>query len=292
VRTVAILSPGDMGHAVGAVLQRGGLNIVTCLRARSERTRRLASEAGIVELADLEALVVEADIVLSILPPAAAHHAATELAAAIRHTGARPIVADCNAVAPDTVVEISRIIESAGGRFLDASIIGRPPTWGTTGTRIYVAGPNAAQLEILREHGLDVRTIGPAIGEASGLKMCYAAVTKGLTALAAQQQAVAAALGLSALLRQELELSQPSLLAWMMKMVPDLPPKAARWVGEMEEIAATFQSVGVPPTMMSGAAEFFGLAAATSLGYEVPDHRSRGESMEGVARVLSDELPR
>jgi 3-hydroxyisobutyrate dehydrogenase-like beta-hydroxyacid dehydrogenase len=289
---VAIVSPGDMGHAVGMVLQTRGLDVVTCLEGRSERTRRLAAEARIIELLDLDAVVAEADIVLSILPPAVAQQTATELAAAIRRTGSHPIVADCNAVAPDTVVKIGRSIEAAGGTFVDAGIIGRPPRSGETGTRFYVSGPHAVELEVLREHGLDVRTVGLEIGQASGLKMCYASVTKGLTALAAQQQAVAATLGLSAPLRQELELSQPGLLAWMIKMVPDLPPKAARWVGEMEEVATTFQSVGVPPTMMSGAAEFFGLAAATSLGYEVPEERTRGESMEGVARVLSDELPR
>lgn len=260
-RTVAIMSPGDMGHAVGMVLRRGGLDVVTSMRGRSTNTRRLAGRAGIVDLADLDAVVLQADIVLSILPPAVARQAATALAAAILRTGARPIVADCNAVAPATAVDIGRIIETAGGTFVDASIIGRPPTWGATETHIYASGPEAHQLEILRAHGLEIRTMGTEIGQASGLKMCYAAVTKGLAALASQQQAAAAALGLYATLVQELEESQPSLLAWMAKMVPDVPSKAARWVGEMEEIAAAFGSVGVSSSMMIGAAEFFRLTA-------------------------------
>jgi 3-hydroxyisobutyrate dehydrogenase-like beta-hydroxyacid dehydrogenase len=261
MKTVAILSPGDMGHAVGAVLRRGGLDVVTSLRGRSTHTRRRAAEAGIVDLADLDALVRQSDVVLSILPPASAQQAATALASAMQRTGARPIVADCNAIAPASAVAIAGIIDAAGGTFVDASIIGRPPVWGTTDTHVYVSGPNAQLLEALRRHGLEVRTVGSEIGQASGLKMCYAAVTKGLAALASQQQAAAATIGLYATLRKELEESQPFLLTWMAKMVPEVPSKAARWVGEMEEIAVTFESVGVSPAMMTGAAEFFRLAA-------------------------------
>jgi 3-hydroxyisobutyrate dehydrogenase-like beta-hydroxyacid dehydrogenase len=264
IRTVAILSPGDMGHAVGIVLRRGGVEVVTCMRARSSRTKQRASEAGIVDLADLDAVVTQADVVLSILPPAVAMQEAEALAAAIRRTGARPVVADCNAIAPATAVAIGRIVEAAGGTFVDASIIGRPPIWGSTETHVYVSGPESHQLLTLRLHGLEVRAIGDEIGQASGLKMCYAAVTKGLAALATQQRTAAAGLGLSVSLLQELEQSQPVLLAWMAKMLPEVPSKAARWVGEMEEIAATFESVGVSPSMMTGAAEFFRVAATTS----------------------------
>ena len=255
-----------MGHAFGAVLRRGGLEVVTSVQGRSARTQQRARDAGIVDLPDLDAVVTHADLVLSILPPVVARQEAEGLAAAMRRTGARPMVADCNAISPATAVAIGHIIEAAGGAFVDASIIGRPPIWGSTETHVYVSGAASDQFVTLRMHGLEVRAIGDEIGQASGLKMCYAAVTKGLAALATQQRSAAAGLGLSATLMQELDESQPSLSAWIARTVPDVPSKAARWVGEMEEIAATFESIGVSGSMMIGAAEFFRLAARISAG--------------------------
>ena len=158
----------------------------------------------------------------------------------------------------------------AGTRFVDASIIGPPPTPGSTTTRVYASGSHADELLALVPCGLDVRVIGDEVGQASGLKMCYASVTKGLTAIAAQQQVAATALGLSEPLIRELEVSQPQLLAWMNAMVPGMPPKANRWIGEMEEIAATFDAVGISPGMMLGAAQFYRDVKATQLVSEAP----------------------
>ena len=288
--TVAVLSPGDMGHSIAKVLLQSGTQVITCLHDRSPRTRALAREAQIREVPDLEALVEEADIILSVIVPADAAQLATQLSEALRRTGARPVVADCNAIAPGTVQGIALIIEAVGGRFVDAAIIGPPPSVGATTTRIYASGPMAHALLALRDHGLDVRVIGNAIGQASGLKMCYASVTKGLTALAAQQQVAASAMGLTEPLLAELQMSLPDLVGWMERMVAAMPPKAHRWVGEMEEIAATFDSLRLPPGMMLGSAEFYRLTAASSLGAETPESRLRGQTMGAVAKILADEL--
>ena len=101
-QTIAILSPGDMGHAVGRAVLSLGHNVVTTLAGRSERTRALSAKAGLTALADLEAVVAEADLVLSILPPEAAQANAREIAEAMRRADVRPPVADCNAIAPET----------------------------------------------------------------------------------------------------------------------------------------------------------------------------------------------
>lgn len=290
IQTAAILSPGDMGHAIGEVLRRGGLRVVTCLEGRSERTRGLAADAGIEDLPDFDALVREADIVLSVVVPASASSLADQLAAALERTGAHPLVADCNAIAPSRALSIGRVLTEAGARFVDAGIIGPPPVWGATATRLYASGVHAPELALLADNGLDVRVMGSEIGLASGLKMCYAALTKGLAALATEQQVAAASLGLSDPLNRELAMSQPGLLAWLQGMVPTMPPKAHRWVREMEEIAATFGATGLPPGMMLGAAELYGCVAASSLGKEIPENRTRGQSVAEVARILADEL--
>ncbi|MEI9479259.1 MAG: NAD(P)-binding domain-containing protein, partial [Deltaproteobacteria bacterium] len=127
LRTVGILSPGDMGHAVGQVLGSHDLRVITCLQGRSERTRSLASRAHIEDVSTVQALVREADILLSILVPAQARQAAQVIAKAISETHAELIYADCNAVAPQTACQIGEMITGAGGRFVDVGIIGSPP---------------------------------------------------------------------------------------------------------------------------------------------------------------------
>ena len=67
--TVGIVSPGAMGSAVGGALLRGGARVVATVAGRSERTARLADEAGLELLPSLADVVREADIVLSIVPP-------------------------------------------------------------------------------------------------------------------------------------------------------------------------------------------------------------------------------
>src|SRR5215831_14517912 len=127
IRTVAVMMPGEMGHAISRVLRAGGLRVITCLRGRSARTTALAAAAGIVDVADEVALVREADLVLAILVPAQARALAERIAASVRATGVDLLYADCNAIAPHTTREIEALLAAAGARYVDASIIGGPP---------------------------------------------------------------------------------------------------------------------------------------------------------------------
>jgi 3-hydroxyisobutyrate dehydrogenase-like beta-hydroxyacid dehydrogenase len=85
VKTIGILSPGDMGHVVGKVLQSHGLRMLTCLKGRSERTRMLAREAQIDDVPTYEDLVAETEMVLSILVPESALDTARLVAGALRN---------------------------------------------------------------------------------------------------------------------------------------------------------------------------------------------------------------
>jgi 3-hydroxyisobutyrate dehydrogenase-like beta-hydroxyacid dehydrogenase len=291
IRTVAIMSPGDMGHAVGNVLRHGGLRVITNLAGRSRRTAALAAEAGIADAGDDETLVTQADAILAILVPAEAVRLAERLAASIRRTGARPLYVDCNAIAPQTARRIGEIILAAGTRFVDAGIIGGPPRVNQRGPRFYASGEDAAAFAQLARHGLDVRLLGPVAGHASGLKMCYAACTKGLTALATELLVAGRALGVSAALEAELRASQGTLHAQLERGIPGMPPKAYRWVGEMEEIAATFEALGLTPRMLAGAADLYRFVEQTPLGQETPEQRRRGQTLDDVIDILAASLP-
>jgi 3-hydroxyisobutyrate dehydrogenase-like beta-hydroxyacid dehydrogenase len=288
VQTVGLLSPGDMGHTVGAVLREHGLRLLTCLDGRSERTRALAAEAGIEDVPTVEDLISAADIVLCILVPAEAAGVAQRVAQAIRATGTDVLYADCNAIAPQTVRTIGETITGAGGRFADVGIIGGPPK--QPGTRFYTSGPGAAGFATLNDYGLDVRVLDGDVGQASGLKMCYGALTKGLQALGTELLVAAKLMGLEETLRAEQEQSAPEVLGWLQRSVPTMPPKAYRWVGEMEEIAATFASLGMTPNIFQGAADLYQFIAETPIGKESPESRDRSRGLDGVIAALADAL--
>jgi 3-hydroxyisobutyrate dehydrogenase-like beta-hydroxyacid dehydrogenase len=288
IETVAVLAPGDMGHAVAARLRDRGLRVVTCLAGRSARTRALAAAAGVEDLADDEALVRAADALLSIVVPAQAEELAWRIAAALQRTGTDLLYVDCNAIAPESAREVGRVVERAGARFVDAGIIGPPPRRDAAGTRFYAAGAAAADFAQLRDHGLDVRVIGERAGDASAVKMCYAALTKGTTAIMTELLVAAERLGVSEPLRAEFEESQPEMLQRMGRAVPAMVPKAHRWVGEMEEIARTFADAGLTPLTFEGAAALYALVADTPLGRVSPEEwAGAGRDCEQVVRELA-----
>lgn len=287
--TIALMSPGDMGHATGAVLRQHGLRVITCLEGRSPRTWALAESAGIEAVPDDDALVRDADLLLSILVPAEAEQLARRIGAALERTGASLLYVDCNAIAPETARRIGTLVEAVGARFVDAGIIGPPPKAGTR-TPFYASGEHAKTFAALRDFGLDVRPISPRPGDASAVKMCYAALTKGTTALMTELSLAAERLGVTAALRQEFSESQQQALERMARGVPAMVPKAHRWVGEMGEIAKTFEDCGLTPKTFLGAAEIYDLVAHTDLGSISPEQwREQGRSFEEIIAELAKE---
>ena len=283
--TIAILSPGSMGSAVGQVLRESGYDVVTNLDGRSERTRVLAEEAGFRAVSGIDSIVEEADLVMSILVPSEAILVAREAAAAMKRTGASPAYADCNAVSPDTARELGGIIEAAGGRFIDAGIIGGPPGSGSP-PRFYASGPHEAVIGELDGKGIIVPLLGGDVGRASAIKMCYASLTKGVSALQTAALVAAYRLGLSSELEEEMSSSQANVLAQMQSVI-GLPGKAFRWVGEMEEIAATFESVGVTGNFHHGAAEIFRMVADSPLGDERPETIDPNRTLQETVEVFA-----
>jgi len=288
IENVGVMSPGDMGQAVAIQIKAKGLNVYTALEHRSERTRGLARQAGLTDVGTLARLVVECDVVLSIMDPGAAVDFARKVSDAIRASGRRTLIVDCNAIAPQTVHEIAALVEQAGGRFLDAGIIGPPPR-GTAKTNLYVSGPGASDLEQLAGPQLLVHPIGEGLADASALKMCYGALNKGTQALWLEVLIAAERLGIAGLLEQQLQQSQADRYKWVLSQFPDLTPKAYRWVPEMLEISKTLGSAGVSPKMFQGAADIYRFVAGTSLGKETPENRDKGREGKDVVRLLAQE---
>jgi putative dehydrogenase len=232
---VAIIAPGNMGAAVGRCLTENKVNVLTSLAGRSAASAARARTAGLTAVADAQ--LTESDFLLSIVPPGDALALAKRLAGVLTTANKKPVYVECNAVSPRTMLEIADVVGSTGCPFVGAGIIGPPPKPGTTNTKFYAAGPAAGLFVKLNDYGLIVRVLDGPLTAASALKMSYAGITKGFTALGAAMMLAATRGGSAGALKAELAESQPDLLGYLTKQVPAMYPKAYRWVAELEEIS-------------------------------------------------------
>ncbi len=257
---VAVIAPGMMGSAVAHCLTSTGIEVRTALEGRGADTLARAKAAGMTGASDAD--IAACDFILSILPPGSALGLAEKLAPALRASAKKPIVVDCNAVAPATVLRIAQVIEATGAAFVDGGIIGGPPEPGSKSTRIYLSGPRAADVKVLENFGLTMPIQPGPIGAASAMKMSYAGITKGFTALGAAMMLAATRAGTADALKAELSSSQPALYGWLTRQMPRMYSKAYRWVAEMEEIAAFVGEDPAGAKFYHGAAELYTRVAA------------------------------
>jgi 3-hydroxyisobutyrate dehydrogenase-like beta-hydroxyacid dehydrogenase len=284
--TVAIVATGEMGAGIGGTLVRSGLRVITSLTGRSEESRKRAGEAGIEDVDSDETLIAEADLFLSVVPPARAIELAVRIAAAAR--GRRPLAyLDCNAIAPQTMARIAATLASAGISAIDGGIVGPAPEPGKAQPRLYVSGPDIAPALALKEHGLDVRPAGERIGDASAVKLCYAALTKGTAGLFIELSAAAAHYGVEAVLEAEMLASQKTLYERLGAQLPETFGKAHRFVGEMREMATAFGACGLPPTIFEGLADLYEIVAEARRSNSRLREASHPDLTARLARVVA-----
>jgi len=261
IKTVAIISPGDMGSGIGKVLVQEGYQVLTCLEGRSPLTKELALKSGFQDTPNIATLVSQADCLISIVPPESALSVAQEIAGQIQSGNSGLIYVDCNAIAPQTTLKAAEIINGVGARFVDGGIIGSPPERKGL-TRVYLSGPDRSKVLELHGQNLEFRDLGDKIGTASALKMCYASQTKGTTALWLHSIITAQSLGVLDALRNEWTSSHPPLWGRMEDNLPTVPHRAGRWISEMKEIALTMEGIGLAPDVFEGAAAMYELVDA------------------------------
>ncbi|MEM9208801.1 MAG: DUF1932 domain-containing protein [Pseudomonadota bacterium] len=282
---IAILSAGEMGAFVGRELCAAGHTVSTVVAGRGAETVERAEEAGMQVLPGLVPLLQGAEMVLSILPPAVARSVAIDIASTARDAGRDFVFLECNAVSPAHVQTIAACFEKTGCCFVDGGIVGGPPR-GDYRPHLYVSGDIPAGLGEALNPAFDVRSLGPDIGTASAMKMCYAAMTKGLNSLLAAALLAAGRYRLLDELAAELAESQPELLARAESFVPRLPSDAERWAPEMRFIAECFSAVNVTGQFHLGAAEILDLLAASEFGHETRRSRDRHRSACDTVRAL------
>jgi 3-hydroxyisobutyrate dehydrogenase-like beta-hydroxyacid dehydrogenase len=249
-RVIGLLHPGEMGAALAMELRRGR-RVLWASSGRSVETAERAESAGLQDAGTAEELAEASDIILSVCPP----HGALAVAESI--AGFRGIYVDANAVSPMTAREIASIVEGRGGQFVDGGIVGPPPRDGVP-TSLYLSGRKAASVaDIFRDTAVQARVVSDEPGSASAVKMGYAAWTKGTAALLLAIRAVARAEGIEETLLDEWHESIPELPERSRRAAAAAASKGWRWVGEMEEIARTFEAAGLPGGFHESAAEVY-----------------------------------
>jgi 3-hydroxyisobutyrate dehydrogenase-like beta-hydroxyacid dehydrogenase len=254
--TVAIVGAGEMGAAVGRRLREAGARVVTSLAGRSADSVARIRDAGLEVVDNDDSLVRDASFVLSIVPPGVAVEVAERFRDPLSRAQTKAVFVECNAISPATCRRIRDLLNAT--TFIDAGIIGGPPVADTQdpakGPRFYASGRDAYLLTRLANFGLDIAILDGPVGAASGLKLSYAGLTKGFTALCATMLGAAEREGLADALRAELARSQPNYLKHLDRFVPDMRPKAYRFVDEMRQIAEFVGSPDDGATIYEGAA--------------------------------------
>ena len=258
--TVALIAPGNMGAAVAKRLTEHKVMVLTSLNGRSETSVKRAAEAGMQGVDDRK--LAEADFLFSVVPPGDALALAKRLAGVLTAANKKPIYVECNAVNPQTMNQIGEVIAKTGCAFVGAAIIGPPPKPGTTNTKFYAAGPTAADFAKFNDYGLIVRVLQGPLTAASALKMSYAGITKGFTALGAAMMLAATRGGSAQALHAELAESRPDLLRYLTSQVPGMYSKAYRWVAELDEISTFVGEDHAEHAMLEAAARFYERIAA------------------------------
>ena len=252
---IGVLHPGSMGISLAVSAKATGHDVCWASDDRSEQTRARAEEHGLTELDSVQELCATTEGIISICPP----HATEQVAREVADHGFAGVYLDANAISPARAQGIAATISAAGAQYVDGGVIGSP-AWQAGKTYLYLSGERAASVaDWFRDGLLATSVVGPGVSEASALKMCFAAYTKGTSALFFGILATSEAFGV----REDLikEWSRHSGLADMAKRAGGsaggMTAKAWRWVDEMEQISQTFEAAGLHGGFHAAAAEIF-----------------------------------
>lgn len=265
--TIGILHPGAMGISVAAAALRSGQQVCYASKGRSAVTRARAAQYDLRDLGTLAELCTSCTILISVCPP----HAAEEVASQVRANGFKGLYLDANAISPQKVQYIEAMLTSAGITFVDGGIIGGP-AWNSGETWLYLSGKGAGRVADCFSAGpLEISLIGEEIGKASALKMCYAAYTKGTTALLTAILALAETNSVLEELTVQWERDEPGFSEQTERRARRVSAKAWRFAGEMDEIARTFESAGLPDGFHVAAGEVYRCLAHFKDANEQPE---------------------
>ncbi|KAL4910235.1 hypothetical protein BDW74DRAFT_173695 [Aspergillus multicolor] len=273
----------------------------------AERTRERAQSINIHLCPSIKDLVSLCSVILSIVPPkdsfATAHRIHENTPSSPSRSGPLYYL-DLNATAPSLSRETNDLLSSNPNIvYIDGGIIGGPPKrvsseeeneW--TLPSIVTSGPSLPSTPTYKHlsETLEIEHISPSIGAAAGLKMCFASMSKGVYALAIQSFVTAESMGVFPELKRYMGKHNSGTLDIVNKGVVGMPPKAWRWVNEMQQIGATMEEEGgFKRELFDEIGEVYRVVAEdTALGKEQTGRRERGTTVDDAVAVMREGIKR
>ena len=251
--SIGVINPGDMGVSIAASAIHNGHHVYWASQGRSADTRKRAEENHLIDAGSIAEVCKQCPIILSVVPPSAAEEVAEQVIAQTF----KGTFADLNAISPQRAQRIGERLAANGIKFVDGGIIG-PPAWQAKTTWLSLSGKHASTIAACFTNGpLQTEILGDRIGDASALKMCYGAYTKGHTALIAGVLGTAENSGVREALMRRWAADGSGLDKSAATRVARITDRAWRWVGEMEEIASTFEHADMPRGFHDAAGDIY-----------------------------------
>ncbi|TCC56514.1 phosphogluconate dehydrogenase [Kribbella pittospori] len=235
---IAVFHPGAMGSKLAAQLVAAGHEVHWVPEGRSEASAARAAEAGLIGTPFADA-VGEAEVVLCSSAP----QGAVDIAKQVGSAGFGGLYIEANPLSPMSLREAQSAVPEA--TFVDAGVVGPPPTGGPSPTHLMLSGAAADQAATLwAGTAVTAMVVGAEPGAASAAKSSYALYNKGKAALAVLAFQLAEKHGVTeALTAQQVRADAGSLKD------PGLPEQlrsvAWRWGPEFDELAATLDAAGL-----------------------------------------------
>lgn len=282
---VALIAVGNMGSWVARRLTGHGVEVRTVLTGRSQASVERAHQANMRLMDDDAALIAGADFVFSVVPPDAVLELAERLSPVLSNATHKPVYVDCNAVDSDTIRNVAEIISATGCEMIDAGIFGAAPNDDSAGPSFYASGPQAPQLTVLNDFGLEIAVLDAPIGSASALKCSFAGLSKGVTALCIATALTALDAGVDKEFAHEVAHRMPQMATHMQKLMPQSFPKSKRWGKEMQQIATEFKGVTGGEDIYTGAGGVYADIAA-SMQADKPGH-TKADALQELLDLLT-----
>jgi len=248
-------------------------------RTRGSALANSAKRGEVVLCETLLAAVGDAAWIVAAVPAAAALEVARQVCE-LKLNGTFYI--DVASAAPSTKVAASRLIEEAGGCYVDAAILGSVVTAGL-GVPVYASGAGAhGWSHLVSPLGMNVTIIDGPPGSAAQLKLVRSVYLKGRDALVAEMLIAARRLGITEQVLQSIagpgEEVPFDVLAG--RLMSGLVVHAERRASELRAAAKLLEDVGVTPAVTLGAVGRLNAASA------IPHSHQRPHSLEEALEAL------
>tara|TARA_B100001142_G_scaffold44400_1_gene40474 strand:+ start:4316 stop:5155 length:840 start_codon:yes stop_codon:yes gene_type:complete len=259
-KTIGLLGMGDMGSSVAKYLLKSNFTVQTNLDGRSKKSTENAVKSN-VQVVSFESMIKNSDLIISIIPPISSTKTSRKISTYSRKLSKSVNYLDANAISPKTTLQIETNFYKnsfKNSNYIDGSIIGTSPN-DKYKPRLYISGENSKNFLYLNSLAFEVINLGKKTELSSSLKMCYASLTKGSSALLISLILLAEKLNVLDHLFDELKHSQNDTLNTIKKSFPVISSKSERWIAEMEEIGSTYYENELNPGVFDNASYIYKL---------------------------------